>query len=115
LRQISVTGTPSSPCFKMNAFCASENLEAFIASAPSSSLENHAENSNQNRSSFKGSQQFNIAPNLLDRDFNTRRSWNTRRQAEMEIFEYINGFYNPRRLHSAVGRKSPAAFERKAA
>ena len=24
-----------------------------------------------------------------------RRSWATRRQAEMAIFEYINGFYNP--------------------
>lgn len=24
------TGTPSSPCFKMNAFCASENIDAFM-------------------------------------------------------------------------------------
>jgi len=43
-----------------------------------------------------------------------RRSWETRRQAEMAIFEYINGFYNPRRRHSALGWKSPVAFERKA-
>ncbi|WP_344717063.1 IS3 family transposase, partial [Sagittula marina] len=41
--------------------------------------------------------------------------WNTRRQAEMAIFEYINGFYNPRRRHSALGWKSPGAFERKVA
>lgn len=34
-----------------------------------------------------------------------RRSWATRRQAEMAIFEYINGFYNPRRRHSALGWK----------
>ncbi|MEP2642251.1 IS3 family transposase, partial [Roseobacter sp.] len=35
-----------------------------------------------------------------------RRSWETRRQAEMAIFEYINGFYNPRRRHkSATGPK----------
>jgi hypothetical protein len=26
-----------------------------------------------------------------------QHSWETRRQAEMAIFEYINGFYNPRR------------------
>jgi|TARA_Y100000815_G_scaffold134048_2_gene120920 transposase InsO family protein len=32
----------------------------------------------------------------------------------MAIFEYLNGFYNPRRRHSALGWKSPAAFERKA-
>ena len=44
-----------------------------------------------------------------------RRSWETRRQAEMVIFEYINGFYNPRRRHSALGWKSPVAFERKVA
>ena len=44
-----------------------------------------------------------------------RRSWETRRQAEMAIFEYINGFYNPRRKHSALGWKSPVAFERKVA
>src|SRR5687768_17568562 len=30
LRQISATGTPSCPCLRMNAFCASENLDAFI-------------------------------------------------------------------------------------
>lgn len=44
-----------------------------------------------------------------------RRSWETRRQAEMAIFAYINGFYNPRRRHSALGWKSPVAFERKVA
>jgi len=44
-----------------------------------------------------------------------QRSWETRRQAKMAIFEYINGFYNPRRRHSALGWKSPVAFERKVA
>jgi hypothetical protein len=31
LRQISATGCPSAPCFKMNAFCASVNFDAFTA------------------------------------------------------------------------------------
>jgi len=44
-----------------------------------------------------------------------RHSWPTRRAAEIAIFQYINGFYNPRRRHSALGWKSPLAFERKAA
>ena len=44
-----------------------------------------------------------------------RRNWETRRQAETSIFQYINGFYNPRRRHSALGGKSPLAFERQAA
>ena len=44
-----------------------------------------------------------------------RQSWQTRRDVEVAIFEYINGFYNPRRRHSALGWKSPLAFEKKAA
>jgi transposase InsO family protein len=44
-----------------------------------------------------------------------RHSWQTRRDVEIAIFEYINGFYNPRCRHSALGWKSPLAFERKAA
>ncbi len=44
-----------------------------------------------------------------------RRNWQTRREVEVAIFEYINGFYNPRRRHSALGWKSPVAFERKVA
>jgi putative transposase len=44
-----------------------------------------------------------------------RHSWRTRRAVEVAIFEYINGFYNPRRKHSALGWKSPLAFEQIAA
>ena len=44
-----------------------------------------------------------------------RHPWETRRQAETAIFQYINGFYNPRRRHSALGGKSPLAFERQVA
>ena len=44
-----------------------------------------------------------------------RRTWETRRQAEAAVFQYIKGFYNPRRRHSALGGKSPSAFERKVA
>ena len=34
LRQISATGVLSSLCFRTNAFCASENLDAFVVSTP---------------------------------------------------------------------------------
>jgi len=34
-----------------------------------------------------------------------RNRWDTRRQAEGAIFQYINGFYNPRRRHSSLGGK----------
>jgi hypothetical protein len=44
-----------------------------------------------------------------------RDTRDTRRHAGMAIFEYINGFYNPRHRHSALGWESPVAFERKVA
>ena len=43
------------------------------------------------------------------------RSWETHRQAETASFQYINGFYNPHRRHSALEGKSPLAFKRSAA
>ena len=44
-----------------------------------------------------------------------RRSRQKRREAETAILQYINGLYNPRQRHSALGWKSPVAFERKVA
>ena len=35
----------------------------------------------------------------------------TRTEAQRSIFEYIEVFYNRRRLHSSLGYKSPEAFE----
>jgi len=32
-----------------------------------------------------------------------RQKWATRRQVEGAVFQYINGFYNPRRWHSSLG------------
>jgi transposase InsO family protein len=34
-----------------------------------------------------------------------RRNRQTLREAEIALFEYISGFYNPRRKHSAFGWK----------
>jgi putative transposase len=35
----------------------------------------------------------------------------TRQTAKMAIFDYLEGFYNRMRLHSALGYKSPIDFE----
>jgi putative transposase len=40
-----------------------------------------------------------------------RSSWPTREVVKTAIFEYIEGFYNTRRRHCALGYLSPAEFE----
>jgi transposase InsO family protein len=36
----------------------------------------------------------------------------TRNQAELKVFDYLETFYNPKRLHSALGYQSPVEFEK---
>ena len=43
------------------------------------------------------------------------RVYATRDEARRDLFAYIEGFYNSRRLHSAIGYRSPADMERMAA
>ena len=45
---------------------------------------------------------------LLDRS-----RFATRAQARTAVFDFIEGFYNPRRRHSTLGYLSPAEFERR--
>ena len=40
-----------------------------------------------------------------------RRSWPTRHELEMEVFSYLEGFYNTRRRHSRLGNLSPTDYE----
>jgi putative transposase len=39
------------------------------------------------------------------------QTFQTHQQAELAIFDYIETFYNPKRLHSALGYQSPVDFE----
>ncbi len=39
------------------------------------------------------------------------RSWPTRAEAQTAVFEWIEGWYNRRRLHSTLGYLSPAQYE----
>ncbi len=43
------------------------------------------------------------------------RAYTTRDEARRDLFGYIEGFYNSRRLHSALGYLSPADYVRRAA
>jgi putative transposase len=42
-----------------------------------------------------------------------RHVWFNREEARRAVFDYIEGFYNPRRRHSALGYLSPTEFERR--
>jgi putative transposase len=42
-----------------------------------------------------------------------RRRFRNQAEAKMAVFEFIEGWYNPHRRHSALGHKSPLNFERR--
>jgi putative transposase len=47
----------------------------------------------------------------LKRELIHRHSWPNRQTARTAIFEYVEGFYNTRRRHSALGHLSPSEYE----
>ena len=51
---------------------------------------------------------------LLKRERVHRRRYQTRAEARMDVFDYIERFYNPTRRHSTLGYLSPMDFEKQA-
>jgi putative transposase len=49
----------------------------------------------------------------IKKDLIHRRSWPTKAEARVAVFEYIEVFYNRRRRHSALGYLSPTQYERR--
>ena len=49
----------------------------------------------------------------LERELLNRRTFKTQAEARLAIFEWIEGWYNPHRRHSALGYLSPINYERK--
>lgn len=49
----------------------------------------------------------------LECELINRRSWKSQAEARTALFTWIEGWYNPRRRHSAVDYLSPINFERK--
>jgi putative transposase len=49
----------------------------------------------------------------LECELLNRRTFKTKSEARTALFTYIEGWYNPRRRHSGIEQKSPAAFEQK--
>lgn len=48
----------------------------------------------------------------LERELLNRRTFKSQVEARMAVFRWIEGWYNTRRRHSAIGRRSPVNFER---
>jgi len=41
-----------------------------------------------------------------------RHSFHSQSEARLAIFQFIEGWYNPHRRHSALGQRSPVNYER---
>jgi putative transposase len=48
----------------------------------------------------------------LECELINRRSWQTKAEARLAIFTWIEAWYNPLRRHSGLGHRSPNKFER---
>ncbi len=48
----------------------------------------------------------------LECELLARRRFASHAEARLAIFRYVEGWYNPHRRHSALGQRSPLAFER---
>jgi len=48
----------------------------------------------------------------MQRELLDRSSWASRKELASAMFEWIEGFYNPTRRHTALGNLSPVEFER---
>jgi putative transposase len=49
----------------------------------------------------------------LECELLNRRSFQSKAEARLALFTYVEGWYNPRRRHSGLGRIAPAEFERR--
>jgi putative transposase len=47
----------------------------------------------------------------LESELLDRRRFATQAEARLEVFHFIEGWYNPHRRHSALGQLSPLHFE----
>ena len=48
----------------------------------------------------------------MQRELLDRSNWASRAELSSAMFEWIEGFYNPTRRHTALGNLSPVEFER---
>ena len=49
----------------------------------------------------------------LECEWLDRHRFKTQAEARMAVFDFIEGFYNPRRRHSSIGQLSPINYERR--
>ena len=47
----------------------------------------------------------------MQRELLDRTSWDSRTQLASAMFEWIEGFHNPRHRHTSLGNLSPADYE----
>lgn len=49
----------------------------------------------------------------LECELLVKHHFKTQREAALAVFDFIEGWYNPHRRHTAIGSVSPAEYERR--
>ncbi len=106
-------------------------LNNAIAQRRPSGVIHHSDQGSQYTSTVFGKrcQEMNIKPSMgavgdaydnamaesffatLEHELLARTTFKTHMDARLEVFKWLEGWYNPRRRHSALGQVSPMAFE----
>jgi putative transposase len=50
---------------------------------------------------------------ILECELLVKHRFKNQREASLAVFDFIEGFYNPRRRHTSIGYVSPMEFERR--
>jgi putative transposase len=89
----------------------SDRGSQYIACAVQELLKKHAIHISRGKVCYDNAVMESFFSTLKRELMRGRKEFKDIKQAQLEVFEYIETYYNPKRLHSTLGYKSPFEYE----